>query len=494
MAYYERLSAVDAAFLGIEDSCAPMHVGSVMLFDAAPLQLPDGILDIERIRLAVLSRLHLVPRFRQRLQFVPYDRSWIWVDDHRFRLAYHVRHSALPRPGDERQLKRLVGRIMSQPLDRGRPLWELWFVEGVAGNQVALISKTHHCMVDGISGADLMSVMLQPRPASDPGEPVPWVPRSRPSRAELLAAAIGRRLALPLQAGAAAIEVLRNPRTATAKALQAARAVGQALAPALRPASRTPSNVDIGPHRRFDWTRMAVADFKAVKNALGGTVNDVVLATVSGALRRFFAKRGQDPNCLQVKALVPVSVRKPDERGTLGNRVTEMIAPLPVHLPDPVARLEAVRATMSNLKESKMALGGEVLTAIAEWAVPNLLVQAVRLAERARPYNLIVTNVPGPQIPLYFLGSEMRTAYPVVPLFHDLGLVVGIFSYNGGMFWGFNADWEHIPDLHDFVEFIDQSFQELREAARKAAAGVAPRTAAPRRNRRGAAAAHRARP
>jgi WS/DGAT/MGAT family acyltransferase len=475
MSYYERLSALDASFLGIEDNCCHMHVGGVMIFDAKPLLNEQGGLDIDRIRHAILARLHLVPRFRQRLAYVPYERLPIWVDDDRFRLAYHVRHTALPRPGDERALKRLVARIMSQPLDRGRPLWEMWFAEGLSGDRFALISKTHHCMIDGISGADLISVIMEAYPNPDPREPVPWVPRPKPSEARLFLDAVRWRLHQPIEAVQALSNALRRPGDTVHVLEEAFSAIGQALAPALNPASRTPINVEVGPHRRFDWTAMRVADFKAVKNVLGGTLNDVVLATVSGALRRFFMKRGVDPDDLDVRALVPVSVRSQDERGRLGNRVTELIAPLPVNLDGPLARLKAVQATMGGLKESKQALGGEVLTAIADWTVPNLLVQAVRLAQRARPYNLVVTNVPGPQIPLYFLGSEMQTTYPVVPLFQNLGLVIGLFSYNGGLFWGLNAEWEHVPDLHDFVVFLEQSFKEAQAEASRAAARAAKR-------------------
>src|SRR5213593_1011508 len=417
MADYERLSAMDASFLGIEDQSAHMHVGAVMLFDAAPLRIADGGIDIDRIRRAVHARLHLVPRFRQRVAYVPWEGLPVWIDDDRFRLAYHVRHTALPRPGDDRVLKRLVGRIMSQPLDRTRPLWEMWVVEGLEGDRVALISKTHHCMVDGVSGADLM----------------------------------------------AALHTLT----------EAAGGLAELFGPAFDPVSATPFNVEIGPHRRFDWTAMRVADLKAVKNVLGGTLNDVVLATVSGALRRFFRQRKVDPEGLKIRAMVPVSVRTQDERGALGNRVTQINAPIPVHLTDPAARLDAVRVTLAGLKESRQALGGEVLTAISEWTVPNLLVQAVRLAARARPYTLVVTNVPGPQIPLYLQGALMRTAYPVVPLFEKLALVVGLFSYNGGLYWGINGDWEQLPDLHDFVLALEASFAELQRAAGTAPAGAA---------------------
>jgi diacylglycerol O-acyltransferase len=489
MAYYERLGALDASFLGIEDESCHMHVGGVLIFDAGPLRAPGGGVDIERIRRAIHARLHLVPRFRQRLAYVPGERIPIWIDDDRFRLAYHVRHTALPQPGDERVLKRLVGRIMSQALDRKRPLWEMWVAEGFDGDRFALISKTHHCMIDGISGADLMSVILSPHPEDDPGAPEPWKPRPRPSGVRLVADELARRAAQPLEAARAVYDAVRNPADALTKVTEAASGVIEAFAPAMNPVSKTSLNIEVGPHRRFDWTDMRVADLKAVKNVLGGTLNDVVLATVSGALRIFFGQRGLDPDELDIRAMVPVSVRTHDERGRLGNRVTQLTASLPVELADPVERLHAVSETMAGLKESRQALGGEVLTAISEWTVPNLLVQAVRLASRAHPYNLIVTNVPGPQIPLYLHGALMRTSYPVVPLFENLGLVVGLFSYHGGLYWGLNADWEQFPDLHDFVLAIGDAFRELQQAAQAAAKPHKP-AAGRKRKRPSSAAAH----
>jgi diacylglycerol O-acyltransferase len=472
MAHYERLSAMDASFLGIEDETCHMHVGAVMLFDAEPFRTSDGGIDIERIRNTIHARLHLVPRFRQRLAYIPYERIPVWVDDDRFRLAYHVRHTALPRPGDERALKRLVGRIMSQGLDRKRPLWEMWIAEGLEGDRFALISKTHHCMIDGISGADLMSVILSSYPEPDPGAPQPWKPRPRPSHGRLIFDEVVRRASQPPAAARAVYDAIRDPENRLREITDAAAGLVETVAPAFSPVSKTPLNVAIGPHRRLDWTEMKVGDLKAVKNVLGGTLNDVVLATVSGALRTFFARRSLHPDALQIRAMVPVSVRPHDERGHLGNRVTQLTAPLPVNVSDPVERLRAVRETTAGLKESRQALGGEVLTAISEWAVPNILVQAVRLAARTRPYNLIVTNVPGPQIPLYLQGALMRTAYPVVPLFENLALVVGLFSYNGGLFWGVNADWEQIPDLHDFIVALEVAFRELQQAARAPAKPV----------------------
>ncbi len=489
MAFYDRLSALDASFIGLEDSRCHMHVGGVFIFDAKPLMTEDGGLDIERILLGIHARLHLVPRFRQKLAFLPYERLPIWIDDDRFRLHYHVRHSGLPRPGDERTLKRMVGRIQSQPLDRSRPLWEMWFVEGLEGDRFALVTKTHHCMIDGISGADLMSVIMDADPNAQPGRPVPWVPRPRPTEATLIVDEVRRRIRQPLDLLGAVGSSLRHPERAVRNAEESLAAIMETLTPALQPASETPLNVEVGPSRRFDWTAMRIADLKAIKDELGGTLNDVVLAIVAGALRRFFRERSVDPDDLTVRAMVPVSVRTHDERGALGNRIAEMVADLPVHLEDPLERLRAVRATMADLKESRQAVGAEVLTAIAEFTVPNLLVQAVRMAESARPYNLVVTNVPGPQIPLYMLGCEMLTAYPVVPLFRHQALVVGLFSYNGGLFWGFNADWESIPDLHDFAEYIEEAFHELQRRAKpRKRQGSVRKTSARRGARKRAAA------
>jgi len=466
MSNYERLTALDASFIGLEDTRCHMHVGGVFIFDAKPVRTEAGGIDIEHIRRSIESKLHLVPRFRQKLAYLPYEQLPIWVDDDRFRLHYHVRHSALPRPGDERTLKRMAARIQSQRLDRSRPLWEMWFVEGLEGDRFALVTKTHHCMIDGISGADLMSVLMELEPNPAPSPPMPWVPRPRPSETDLIVDEVRRRIRQPLALLDAVRERVRDPEAALHSIEDSLSALAQTLTPALNPASDTPLNVEVGPSRRFDWTDMRVDELKAVKNELGGTLNDVVLAIVAGALRKFLIGRGRDPDDLDVRAMVPVSVRSTDERGALGNRIAEMVADLPVHLDDPVERLRAVRATMSDLKESKQAIGAEMLTAIAEWTVPTVLVQAVRMTARARPYNLVVTNVPGPQLSLYLAGCQMLTSYPVVPLFRQQALVVGLFSYDGGLFWGFNADWETIPDLHEFVAYIVDAFEELQRRAK----------------------------
>jgi WS/DGAT/MGAT family acyltransferase len=464
MPYYERLGALDASFLGLEDANNHMHVGGVLLLDEKPLRNEHGGLDIERIRGTIEARLGRVPRFRQRLSSVPGEGHPIWIDDGRFNIAYHVRHSALPRPGDMELLKALVGRIMSQQLDRGKPLWEMWFVEGVEGDRLALITKTHHCMIDGVAGAELISVLLDPAENVTPVAPEPWRPRPAPSSGRLVSDAVLHRASQPIQAFQALQQAWAEPGQAAHALREAAEGVAQVLSPAFDSASETPLNLQLGPHRRFELLEHRVADYKRVKDLLGGTLNDVVLATVAGALRGFFLDRGLDVDPMVVRAMVPVSVRAKGASG-LGNQITQMVASLPIGLAEPEERLAAVRKTMGVLKESKQALGGRVLTALGEWTVPNVLVQAVRMTVRSRPYTLVVTNVPGPQIPLYLLGSRMRASYPVAPLTPGQALNVALFSYDGGLYWGLNADWDALPDLPLLAEHIRTAFAELQTAA-----------------------------
>jgi len=465
MPYYERLSAQDASFLGLEDADHHMHVGGVFLYELGPLRTAEGGLDVDRLRAAIEARLDRVPRFRQRISWVPGEGHPIWIDDDHFNLAYHVRHSALPRPGDDDALKRLVGRIMSQQLDRGKPLWEMWFVEGLEGDRFALISKTHHCMIDGIAGAELISVLMDLAPDTRIPTPKPWTPMPAPSRGRLSMDALWHRVTQPFDALAAVRKAFGTPDETVVALRAAAEGVVEAFAPAFRSASETPFNVPIGPHRRFDFIEHRVSEFKRVKDALGGTLNDVVLATVAGALRSFFFHRGLKVQDLEIRAVVPVSVRAKGSTGALGNQITQMVAELPVGLSDPIERLKTVREVMSGLKESKQALGGRVLTAVSEWTVPNVLVQSIRLASTSRPYNLIVTNVPGPQIPLYLLGCRMQESFPVAPLMPGQALNVALFSYNGGLFWGLNADWDALPDLSELADAIRDAFEELRRAA-----------------------------
>lgn len=492
--YYERLSALDATFLEVEDTTAHMHVGAVSLFDAPPLFGPDGLIDIDRIRRLVEVGIERVPRYRQRLDTIPLFGYPVWVDDDGFNLNYHVRHVRLPTPGDERQLKRLTGRIMSQRLDRGKPLWELWIVEGVERQRVALITKAHHCMTDGVGSVELSGALM--RETAEMGQrldkPPHWIPRPTPSPRELLLGELARRAAEPVAALDAVRQAARDPVRTFGAVRDALSGVGEAIAAGLRPASPTPLNTDIGPHRRFDWLDMDLAAVKEVKSRLGGTVNDVVLSVVSGALSRFLRGRGLHPQDLDFRAMIPVNVRTEGEREDLGNRITMMVARLPLDERDPRRRLQRVTQSTTELKRSRQALGVKTLEDVSDWTLTTLFTAFVRLSTSSRPYNVVVTNVPGPQVPIYFLEAPLRAVYPLVPLNRNQALGIALFSYNKGLYWGFNADWDAIPDLHDLVEAVAKEFTLLRNAA---AAGPLPelrsterRPAARAHRRRGAAA------
>ncbi len=483
MANYERLSPLDRTFLDLEYPETHMHVAGVTIFDAGPLRTPDGGIDIGKIRKYVASRLDLIPRYRQRIMRIPLENHPVWVDDDRFNLEYHVRHTALPRPGGDEQLKRLTGRIVSQQLDRGKPLWELWIVEGLDGDRIAMISKSHHCMIDGVGAVDLATVLLSSSPDATIPDVQPWKPQSAPSRGELVMEEAWRRLATPLEFGKAVLGAMQNPGETVESMSEQISAVTETLGAGLFPASESPFNQPIGPHRRFEWTAMELAEVKRVKNALGGTVNDVVLATVAGAVGSFLRGRGFSPEKiaeLDFRAMVPVSLRASSEHGTLGNRIASWAARLPIAETDPLRRLQAVCAVTADLKQSRLAMGAEVLARVSEWTVPTLLSLAMRLAARARSFNLTVTNVPGPQIPLYMIGSRMLAAYPLGPLFFDQALNIALLSYDGRLHWGFNGDWDVLPDLRDLVTAIHSSFDELRQATETAHVQTHKRSRQPR--------------
>ncbi len=484
MAAWDRLTGLDATFLELEDGNAHMHIGATMVFEPGPLVGADGRLDIERIRRAVAAKLHLVARYRQKLAYVPLEGHPVWVDDDQFNLEYHVRLTALPYPGGPDELKRLTARIMSQMLDRGKPLWEIWIVEGLQSGGFAMINKTHHCMVDGISGSDIISTLLDPDPRLPTGRPQAWKPRPTPHAVNLTADAVRHRLEQPLELLRATRRAITNPITTLREAQAAVQSVAQAVAPGLTKASETPFNVPIGPHRQMEWTSMPLAQVKAVKDALGGTVNDVVLATVAGAVRRYFRYRRVPVRDLDFRVMIPVSVRTKGEEGALGNRVSLMVAPLPIGLKSAVERLHAIIATTKDLKRSKQAVGAERLTSMAEWAVPNLMAQAARLVTRARAFNLVVTNVPGPQVTLYLEGARMVASYPVVPLTHNMACGVALFSYDGTLYWGLNGDWDAMADMDRLIRFVGEAFDELQTAAEHVSRRETATPAPPARKRK----------
>ena len=457
----DRLTAVDASFLAQEGPTSHMHVGAVMIFEGPPPAYED-------LADHVRTRLHLVPRFRQKLAFPPLETGRpLWVDDPNFNLEYHVRDTALPAPGTERQLRALAARVHSQALDRTKPLWEMWLVQGLEGGRFALLSKTHHALVDGVSGVDLATVLfdLAPEPAAIEHSATAWEPHETPSGIDMAARGVRALIGLPFDAAARAVGAATRPSEALAGTREALEGIGEVVWAGMNPAPETPLNVDIGPHRRFVWVRHELRDFKRVKDAFGGTVNDVVLAVVSGALQKWLRSRGMRTEGLELRALVPVSIRARDEHHQLGNRLAAMRAPLPVYVEDPVARLRVVRQAMDGLKESKQAVGAEVLAGMQALAPPTILAQASRLNFSTRLFNLLVTNVPGPQFPLYVLGRRLQDLFPVAFLPKRHGLAVAVMSYNGGMDFGLLGDYDAMPDLEDLAARFDESLAELLAAA-----------------------------
>jgi diacylglycerol O-acyltransferase / wax synthase len=461
----DRLTPVDASFLHQERQASHMHVGAVVIFEGPPIPHEEFVAGLE-------SRLHLVPRYRQKLAFPRFEMGRpFWIDDPNFNVDYHVRHTALPAPGSEEQLRQLVGRIFSQRLDRSKPLWETWLVQGLSDNRFALISKTHHALVDGVAGVDLSTVLfdLTPVPPEPDGGENGWTPQPEPSQAELVAEGIKGMLRAPTDLAGRAIGALQRPTQTVEAARESVEALAEVAWAGLNPAPDVPLNTPIGPHRRVWWVRSRLDDFKEIKNALGGTVNDVVLTVVSGALGRWLRSRGVRTEGLELRALVPVSIRSEDERGALGNRIAAMRGPLPVYARDPVERLRIVRDAMKGVKESKQALGAEVISGLERFAPPTLLAQASRLNFSTRLFNLIVTNVPGPQFPLYLMGREMQEIVPIAFLPEEHALAVAVMSYNGKVDFGLLGDYDAMPDIDGFGDMLEDSLAEMLETARSVA-------------------------
>jgi WS/DGAT/MGAT family acyltransferase len=464
----DRLSAVDASFLHQEKQSSHMHVGALATFEGPPPPREDFCAHLE-------ARLGLVPRYRQKLAFPPLDTGRpFWVDDPNFNLDYHVRHTALPKPGSDDQLRQLVGRIFSQRLDRSKPLWETWIVQGLEGGRFALISKTHHALVDGIAGVDIATVLFDLSPVpSEPEAHERWAPAPEPSDADLILDGVKGLIRTPIGLAGRALGALQRPGETIERVREAAEGIGEVVWAGMNPAPDVPLNVPIGPHRRVRWVQSRLADFKEIKNSLGGTVNDAVLAVVAGALGRWLRDRGLRTEGTELRALVPVSIRAEDEHGALGNRIAAMRGPLPVYVDDPVERLRVVQKGMGELKESKQALGAEVIAGLQDFAPPTLLAQASRLNFSTRLFNLIVTNVPGPQFPLYLLGREMEEIVPIAFLPENHALAIAIMSYNGKVDFGLLADYDAMPDLDAVGEHLEESLAELLEAARKAGKAAA---------------------
>jgi WS/DGAT/MGAT family acyltransferase len=462
--HLDRLTAVDASFLSNESSASHMHVGAILIFEGPAPRYVDLV---EHVR----GRLKHVPRFRQKLVVPPLEAGRpLWADDVNFNLTYHIRHTALPAPGGEEQLKQLAGRIFSQQLDRSKPLWEMWLAQGLERDRFAILTKTHHAMVDGISGVDIGTVLFDFEPVPEPA-PVEdeWVPQKEPSTTELVARGVADVVSAPIQLAERAVEAVRRPETTARKAVEALEGISEIVTAFADPAPDVPLNQPIGPHRRYVWARSDLSTFKGIKDSLGGTVNDVVLAAVTGSLRNWLQLRGVRTEGLELRALVPVSIRSEDERGNLGNRIALMRGPLPVYVADPVRRLRIISQEMEGLKRSKQALGAEVISRFNDFAPPTLLAQASRINFSTRLFNTIVTNVPGPQLPLYVLGREMEEVFPVAFLPQNHALAVAIMSYNGKVGFGLLADYDSMEDVEVIGDGINESLAELQEAAATAA-------------------------
>jgi diacylglycerol O-acyltransferase len=460
--HLDRLSSIDAGFLAQEKPNTHMHIGGLVLLDGPPPELGEFLGHVR-------SRLHLVPRYRQKLAFPRFESGRpLWIDDPTFNLSYHVRHTALPAPGDEAALLRLAARIFSQRLDRSKPLWELWLIEALADGGFALISKSHHALVDGISGADLGAVLFDLTPEGTVLPPAPpWVPKPEPSAAQLVARGVEGAAKRVAGLAAGAVHEAADPRDLLSRARGVAEGVGAVARTALSPPPATPFNVEPGPHRRIAVVRAELAEFREVKATLGGTVNDVVLAAVAGGIAHFLRARDVATDGMALRACVPVSVRTDATKSSMGNEITIMMAPLPVDVAGPLARLHAVREAMDGLKESKQALGAKAIAELQDFAPPTIFAQASRLQFSGRMYNLLVTNVPGPQFPIYVLGRRMRSMFPIPFLAGPRSLAVAIMSYDGGMNFGLLGDYDALPDLDVVAEGIEGALAELVAIARK---------------------------
>jgi len=466
--HYERLSNLDASFLALEARDTHMHVGAVALFGPGPSTGDDGV-DIVRIRQMVESRLHMIPRYRQRLATVPIEGHPVWVDDEHFHLDYHVRHIGLPHPGSDEQLKALAGRLMSQQLDRSKPLWELNVVEGLEDGGFAIVTKIHHCMIDGMSGIDLMAVILDFAADVDLPDPVPWKPRPAPNGTELAMREIARSVS-SVVAGLGDLgglsEGLGNTADEWKRKFRASMAsLGSGW---LTPTGKTPLNGPIGPGRSFEWLDLPLADIKAIKDQHGATVNDAMLAIVAGGVRAYLLNYGdmteEELAETEFRIMAPVSVRTKDEQGTMGNKVAMWLLTLPIGEPDPARRILDVKEATRELKETEQALGASTIVSVSTGAPATLVSLAARLASRARPFNMTVTNVPGPQFPLYMAGSPMLATYPLVPLWQSHGAGIAMFSLMGRVYIGLNTDRDLIEDPALIAKALTEAFEELLSA------------------------------
>ena len=478
----ERMSTLDAGFFFVEHRNVPMHLGSLMVFEG-PAPAYSDLVDL------FVAKLPQVPRYRQVVRTVPlHVFRPAWADDENFEIGYHVRHAAVPKPGKARQLRQLAGRIFAQRLDRDRPLWEVWLLEGIEGGRWALISKVHHAMVDGVGGTDLMTVMFDLSPDADRAAPGSWAPEPGPSALSMVVSGARDTVTWPLRQLADAPGFLQSRLRSRTDLLRFGRGLGGSALRLTAP-SASSLNGPIGPHRRWAWTTASLSRVKRIRAALGGTVNDILLAAITRGFRDLLAERGELTEGLVVRSLVPISLRRQDERGVVTNRVSAVLANLPVGEPDPMRRLALLRGQMDDLKRTRQAVGAELLTQMLGFAAPTLLALGSRAAfQLPQPLvQTVTTNVPGPRFPLFVLGRQMVEAYPYVPIGDNVRISIAIFSYLDRFSFGITADYGAAPDLDVLVKGIRRGLAELQaqsSASRRAAAPAgAKRPVAPGQRR-----------
>jgi diacylglycerol O-acyltransferase len=462
----ERLGPQDASFLYLETPSVHQHVGGVAVLD--PSTAPNGTLNYDALLRVISSRLHLVPRFRQRVLFPPLPVARpVWADDAEFDISFHLRRAALPTPGGRRELIDYVQRVISRPLDRTKPLWEAYLIEGLEDGMVAILTKVHHAMVDGLAAIDLASAVFDFTPEPQVLTPPPWNPEPEPDRVDLLVDGVRDQMMHPILGLADLLQrTLSAPRRVARDAAQVVGGLRQMVeGGVLAPAG--PFNRKVGPNRRFGMADEPLQTFKDVKNALGGSVNDVVLATVAGALYRLLRSRREPTRNRVLRAMVPVSVRTRDQRSAMGNHVSTIFVELPVGPMGAKKRLALIKERTKSLKESNYAVGAEFLMNIGTWAPPTIHAMAARAAARTRVANLVVSNVPGPRVPMYVAGARLLAQYPIMPIGETMGLSIAVTSLAGTMAFGITADWDTLPDIEALGEAIDDSLAELRKASGK---------------------------
>jgi WS/DGAT/MGAT family acyltransferase len=458
---YERLAAQDSSFVRFEDEGVPVHISAVARFEAR-----SEPFYVDEVRARIASRLHAMPHSRQRLDFTPGARAPVWIDDDRFDLRAHVRGVGLPRPGREDQLRELAEHLISQPLDMRRPLWELVFVEGAHDRTPVVVAKVHHSMVDGVSGIGVLLALLDLRPDAPPQPAPEWRPRKAPTRTDYLWDGTRETARLGWSALGSLGATLRSPLQAASSLLDTASAGFETLRAGLVPPGDTPFNRPIGSRRRVDWRSFDLAVLRDVRKRLDGSINDVVLTVVAGALRSFLRRRRAKLSGLDLRCVVPVDTRTGEEREGVGNRVSAWFVGLPVSMRSPRSRFARIREQTRRLKDSGAEQSIDGFLRFADFTgLTQLTFLGVNLVNWIRPYNLIVTNVHGPHFPLYFMGSQLQSFTPHLPLFPDQGLSIAALSYQGRIHVGLTADRDLVPDLHVLGEDLEESFAELRRAA-----------------------------